>query len=1119
MHAQASKFSTFWIGLLLCLAGANLLSAQNSTLAVNPAQFIFNTQGGVIPASQALNISSTSGSQTVTTSVFSSGWLSVNPTSGSTPLAVTLSVNPGNLDIGTYGGFVTVGNANGIITVLVTLNVIPSGPGTGTSSISAIPGSLTFNFQAGATLPGNQQLSIFNSGVSSTSVSAIVTTSTGGNWISVNPNTVSVVPGGSSSVNVSVTPEGLASGVYNAVIALSPPGTNGITVPVTVNIGNAQGLSVAPAQLNFAYQTATSNPAQQNLVVTSGAGSTVNFTATATTSSCGANWLILTQQTAATPATIGVQINPISLQPGNCTGQIQLSAPGSSAPTVTIPVNLLVSINPLIQVPSTGASFLFQTGGATPAAQSVQITSSSTPLSFTAAETPISGGLNFLTVTPASGTTPQALSLSLNSAVLSGLAPGTYTENVTITAPGSGNTPQTFPVTLVVSSVPLLRTSQSAVNFNFQLGQSAPQSQIITLSSSGAPLSYAVAASAANCADFLSATPATGMTPGQAGQLGQIVLSVNTNGITTPTTCNGTVTLTVPGTTNTPIAIPVTLTASNTPLLNVSQGAINVIAIAGSTTATQQSISLTSTDGTTALNFSATATTNPAGLTWLSVTPNSGSTPNNLNLTINPTGLPAGVYQGTIAVSSTSPNVPAQNIPVTLTVASASVTVNPVSLTFTQALNGPAPVSQTIQLAGVPTGATVGVTATIFNGSGWLTASAGTGGTVSVTANGSGLSQGVYQGVVTILVPGTTPNPVYVPVTLTVGNPQVLAVTPASLNFTLPAGSATAPSPQTLQLTGTGGNFPYTATFTPVSGGNFVTVSPASGTTPGTLTITPNLSVISALNPGTYTGTVTVGSPNLPNGNQTVNVTLTVTAAGPPSITSVVNAANNQPGAVAPGELITIYGTGIGPITAVGLQLTSNGMVSTTLGNTVVTFDGISAPLIYVSANQINAIVPYEVAGRAVTNIVVQRATVNSTAVSVRVTDTVPAIFSASQGAGGQGAILNANNTLNSSSNPAAKGSAVAIYATGEGQLIPGGVTGSVTSGTGFTFPKPVASVSVTVGGVPAAIQYAGSAPSLVSGVLQVNVVIPQGVPSGNQPVVLTIGNNSSLSNVTVAVQ
>src|SRR5206468_2673353 len=133
-----------------------------------------------------------------------------------------------------------------------------------------------------------------------------------------------------------------------------------------------------------------------------------------------------------------------------------------------------------------------------------------------------------------------------------------------------------------------------------------------------------------NCAGFLSATPTTGFTQGTPGQTGQVVVSATTTGITSPTTCTGTVTLTVPGSGNQPLVIPVTLNASATPLINVSVPAINVTALAGSTTITQQVVALTSTDFTTALAFNATASTFPPGLTWLAVTPNSGSTPTNL---------------------------------------------------------------------------------------------------------------------------------------------------------------------------------------------------------------------------------------------------------------------------------------------------------------------------------------------------------------------------------------------------------------------------------------------------------------------------------------------------------
>jgi uncharacterized protein (TIGR03437 family) len=166
----------------------------------------------------------------------------------------------------------------------------------------------------------------------------------------------------------------------------------------------------------------------------------------------------------------------------------------------------------------------------------------------------------------------------------------------------------------------------------------------------------------------------------------------------------------------------------------------------------------------------------------------------------------------------------------------------------------------------------------------------------------------------------------------------------------------------------------------------------------------------------------------------------------------------------------------------------------------------------------VNAVVPYEIAGRFSTNVVVTRNGQSSTALQQKVTDTSPGIFSLNLSGNGQGAILNSDFSVNGPSRPAAKGSVVQIFATGEGLLIPGAATGSFTPSFP-PFPKPIANVSVTIGGQPAQITYAGEAPGLISGALQVNAVIPQAVSSGPQTIVLTIGSNTNPQVVTVQVQ
>jgi uncharacterized protein (TIGR03437 family) len=462
-------------------------------------------------------------------------------------------------------------------------------------------------------------------------------------------------------------------------------------------------------------------------------------------------------------------------------------------------------------------------------------------------------------------------------------------------------------------------------------------------------------------------------------------------------------------------------------------------------------------------------------------------------------------------------------IPVTLVVVSSTVSATPASLTFTQSIGGSQPASQMITIAGVPAGTTIGALTTMLNGTGWLTASV-SGNTVTVNANGSPLPQGAYQGVVTVIVPGAGNSPLYIPVTLSVGPAPTLSVTPTTVNFTYVSGSAALPAAQTVQVT-SNGSVTFNASFAPAASianrGNFITVTPASGTAPAALTLAVNGSIVPTLPPGAYSGTVTVSSPNI--ASQTINVTLTVSAAPPPVIIAITNAASIQAGPISPGEVVSIFGSNVGPATPPGgvlFSLTPSGMVPTTLGGVTVTFNGVAAPLLFVNALQINAIVPYEIAGQTSANVVVMFGGSNSAQLQTSVVDTRPAIFSLSQGGSGQGAILNQDYSVNGTNKPAAKGSVIQIFGTGEGQLVPAVLTGSVTPGVA-PFPKPVASnITVTIGGQPAQIQYAGEAPTLVSGVFQINAVVPASIASGNQPLVVTIGSNTNnTQSITVAVQ
>jgi uncharacterized protein (TIGR03437 family) len=233
-------------------------------------------------------------------------------------------------------------------------------------------------------------------------------------------------------------------------------------------------------------------------------------------------------------------------------------------------------------------------------------------------------------------------------------------------------------------------------------------------------------------------------------------------------------------------------------------------------------------------------------------------------------------------------------------------------------------------------------------------------------------------------------------------------------------------------------------------------------------------------------------------------------------LSAIENAASNAVGSVSPGMYFALYGSGIGPQTPADAALDSAGKLATTIGNVQVLFDSTPAPLVYASDGQINGIVPYSVQGKTAVPVVVIYQSQSSAALSVKVVDAVPAFFSADFSGRGQGAILNQDGSYNSASNPAAAGSQIVLFGTGEGQTIPAGVDGLIA---GDNPPKPVLPVGVTIGGVPAEIAYHGGAPQEVAGALQLNVVIPSTVSSGNQPVVVKIGSASSPPDFTVAVR
>ncbi len=243
-------------------------------------------------------------------------------------------------------------------------------------------------------------------------------------------------------------------------------------------------------------------------------------------------------------------------------------------------------------------------------------------------------------------------------------------------------------------------------------------------------------------------------------------------------------------------------------------------------------------------------------------------------------------------------------------------------------------------------------------------------------------------------------------------------------------------------------------------------------------------------------------------------------------VTGVSNSASYQNDAISPGEVVTVFGTGLGPSNLgsgfVGAGLDANGLLASQLSGARILFNGFPAPLVYVAANggaQASAIVPFEVASQTTAMVTAEYQGSVSAPFPIKIAAATPGLYSADNSGHGEGAILNPDGSYNSASNPAVAGSLITVFGTGVGQTNPPGVDGQISSATP---PKPSMPVSVTIGGIAvtgADIVYQGDAPQVVEGLYQMNLRIPAGLPSGAAPVVLTVGGAMSVPDLTVAVK
>ncbi len=965
--------------------------------------------------------------------------------------------------------------------------------------------ALNFSYQFGAVNgPSGQDFNILSSGPN-VQFTVTPTTNGGGQWLT-GFQLQNTTP---ATYRASVFTNGLQPATYTGNLAISAAGFTTVNITVTLKVTTTSELSFTPST-TLAFTAAVGSAAQAKALIVSSSGSPLTYAAASSTQS-GGSWLTISPTSGTTESasgTINVVANPGALGVGTYAGFISAQSPGASntqgVVAITVAVTLTVVAAPQLTAVPSAMNFNFQVGNAVPAVQTLTIGSSAGALGFTAVTDTGNITPSWLTVTPVNGTTPAQLAVSVNPA---GLTPNNYAGKVTITSPGASG-PLVVIVTLVISNLPLLTVQPSALLFTAQTGGQSPPTQILSLTSTGTLLPFTVtpAVSSPPSGGWLFVSPLAGSAGNVASQ---VAVAVNPSGLPAGT-YNGTLTIGSATAGNPTQTINVTLVVSAAVTLNLSTNVLNFIAQSGGLPPASQTFNITSSDSSPVPLILTTSTTD--GGKWLSTSPNSGTTPlQGVVVTINQVGLAPGNYTGTItATASGIASASTQTITVNLTVSTQAYTAAPGSLTFAQAVNGAAPPSQTVQIASATAGSTFQVSAISTNN--WLSVTQSTTltpGTLTVNANGATLAPGTYQGQISVI--GSAGQSL-IPVTLTISNTPPLVLAPTTLTFNFQTGGAV-PAAQGIAVTTAGTALNFTTSAATSSGGSWLAVNQASATTPAQLSITVNPSGLAA---GTYNGTVTLTPSGAGAGPAAVaTVTLVVTAPAPPSVTGFVNAASYAPGPAVPGMIVTLFGTGMGPSNVVSANVVG-GFFESRVSDTRVLFDGNPAPMIYTSAGQIAAIVPYALYGRLSTTVQVEYLGVKSNSLVLRVDNALPGLFSANASGRGGGAILNQDTSLNTAANPATKGQAIVLYATGEGQTTPIGIDGKII---GIDLRKSLLPVTVKVGGVDCTVEYAGSAPGLVSGVFQVNVRLNNSVPSGNVPVVLQVGSIFSQDGLTVAIR
>jgi uncharacterized protein (TIGR03437 family) len=717
------------------------------------------------------------------------------------------------------------------------------------------------------------------------------------------------------------------------------------------------------------------------------------------------------------------------------------------------------------------------------------------------------------------------------------VAAGSNQGSITVTSANAKPATQTIQVTLTTTApgAPSLNVKPNSLTFSFVQGSPASSRAIAVSNLGGGSINFtAVAATTAGGA-WLRVSSGSGTVNAFASAPLSITADPNVAG--SPGTYSGTVTLASVNPAQS-IIVPVTMTVTSVlQTILIPQTGLTFFAVQGGGAPPPQFFSVLNT-GRGQMQFSTNAVALSGG-SWLAAFPPNGLSDANsvlvpqVRIDVNPSGMAAGVYYGTVQVTAPNADNTPQVVSVILNVlvpgSKIGPIVQPTGLIFTGVAGGTSPSSQTVTVQNTDSTPVSFVSGRVtVDGQNWFISLPG-GANVTqsqpvrivIQPEISGLAAAVYRGTLTLsFSDGTTRAIAIVLVLIPPGStlpqandvraangctPKLLApvFTQVSSGFSAPVGF---PGQVAVKV--------VDDCATPMTTGDVV-VSFSNGDAPIRLVSLKDGNWAGTWTPQNATATVTVtadasiADQNLKGqvqvrGALQANDQAPVVGAG-----AVVNAASFAAQApLAPGSLISIFGANLsqGQASASTLPLPTN------LAASSIVIGGQQVPLVFASNGQVNAMVPYGMAVNTSQQVIATRGSSISVPQTVTMAAAAPGIFQISGSS--QGIITDGVNIVDVS-HPIAVGGTVVIYCTGLGEVSPPVQTGTPAPSTHLT--NAIAQVTATIGGLPAGIQFAGLTPGFV-GLYQVNAVVPA-VNAGNQVTVVLTAAGQRSSPVTIAVR